>query len=274
MTAQVLAELELEVGAAFARARAKIRPVETSEPPPAPVAPTTPPPPATAPPGPRAGLLNPKAFFDVLRASKVMFGGQLTGDQVRTIEAVLTLCAGRLPLSWAAYCLATAYHEPGLAMVPVFERGNGDGPDADPWDDYLEKYDTGELARRLGNTPEADGDGVLWAGRGLVQLTGARNYAFANTRLHELGLLSADEDLTRTPDLALRLDVAAAILVFGMLEGWFTAKRLNDFVPAPDRVKREHYVAARRVVNGLDRADLIAGYAVEFERALRAGRYV
>ena len=28
-------------------------------------------------------------------------------------------------------------------------------------------YDTGTLAKRLGNTPEADGDGQLYKGRGL-----------------------------------------------------------------------------------------------------------
>ena len=37
-------------------------------------------------------------------------------------------------------------------------------------------YDTGILAKRLGNTPEADGDGQLYKGRGLIQLTGLTNY--------------------------------------------------------------------------------------------------
>lgn len=37
-------------------------------------------------------------------------------------------------------------------------------------------YDTGRLAVKLGNTPEADGDGQRYKGRGLIQLTGKANY--------------------------------------------------------------------------------------------------
>lgn len=44
-------------------------------------------------------------------------------------------------------------------------------------------YDTGRLAENLGNTPEEDGDGQLYKGRGFIQLTGKANYARASKAL-------------------------------------------------------------------------------------------
>lgn len=65
-------------------------------------------------------------------------------------------------------------------------------------------YDTGRLAERLGNTPEADGDGQRYKGRGFVQLTGRANYFSYG---QALGL-----DLIGNPDLALEPSTAALIL--------------------------------------------------------------
>lgn len=218
------------------------------------------------------GLQNAPAFFSSLRGSNVVFGGRLTASQVAGCERLCAMGAGVLPLSWMAYVLASAYHEGGHTMQPIRERGSGDGPDADVWDDYLERYDTGRLAAILGNTPEADGDGILFAGKGDIMITGRRNYAFATKRLRELGFLRADEDLTATPDLALRGDVSAAIAVFGCKEGWFTGETLREYLLNPATLKQ--FTAARAIVNGSDRAALIAGYAVAFQEALTAGGWL
>jgi putative chitinase len=54
-------------------------------------------------------------------------------------------------------------------------------------------YDTGKKAVALGNSPEADGDGQRNKGRGLIQITGGRNYL--------LCLMALDIDTVNHPEL-------------------------------------------------------------------------
>lgn len=65
-----------------------------------------------------------------------------------------------------------------------------------------EAYDTGRLASRLGNTPEDDGDGQLYKGRGLIQITGTYNYKSISK---DWGIdVFADPDLLLSPSLSVR----------------------------------------------------------------------
>jgi hypothetical protein len=64
-------------------------------------------------------------------------------------------------------------------------------------------------------------------------------------------------------------DIAAEILFTGMEDGWFTGKALDDYF----NLLATDYVGARRIVNGTDKASLIAGYARDFEEALKAAGY-
>ncbi|WP_333571298.1 hypothetical protein [Sphingomonas sp.] len=182
-------------------------------------------------------LVDAGAFFKGVRA----VSGQLAQPQVDTINALLTK-ASHWRLSWLAYGLATAWHE--ARLVPVEEIGKGGGrPYAKPG-----KY------------------GQAQYGRGLVQLTWDKNYERAD---EELGL---DGALLRDFSVALRPDIAADILVRGMEEGWFTGKKLADYLPG-DTATGAQFSEARRIINGTDRADMIAGYALQFQAALSAGSW-
>ena len=147
---------------------------------------------------------------------------------------------------------------------PVNPRN--DGPDADHWDDYLERYDTGRLAAALGNTPEADGDGVLYAGQGDVQLTGRANYAWAEK--------ATGFPLLAKPELMLDPAISAAVLVKGLSEGAFTGRKLRDYLPLSDPASAGQFYDCRRTVNALDRAADIAGYALSFQAALAIGGWL
>lgn len=60
---------------------------------------------------------------------------------------------------------------------------------------YLDKYDTGKLAKNLGNSPEDDDDGILYCGRGIFQVTGKANYKTCSRALFN------DERLLTKPQL-------------------------------------------------------------------------
>ena len=202
-------------------------------------------------------MRDPAAFF---RALKPRPFPRLKTSQVSGLECLIALMVtAGWPIAFAAYGLATAAHETDRTMQPIRERGG---------EAYLERnYDiTGERpakARELGNL--SPGDGIRYAGRGYVQLTGKANYRRAGVRL---GL-----DLVGRPDLALDPEIAARILVWGMAEGWFTGGRLSAFLPASGPATFEMFRRARRIVNGTDRDAEIALLALQFQSALTAGEY-
>lgn len=167
------------------------------------------------------------------KAVRPMFHGTLSQKQVDGIEALLAATDG-LPITHRAYLIATAKHETADTMQPIAEYGKGKGK---PY---------GKIGRH----------GQAQYGRGYVQLTWDDNYERADKALGLNGALLKDFNLAMQPI------IAAQILVRGCSEGWFTSKKLSDHLPGD-------YRGARRVVNGLDKADLIAGYAREFEDALR-----
>lgn len=111
-----------------------------------------------------------------------------SGKQADLFASALSLAMDRYQINtrlrMAAF-IAQVGHESGQFRY-VRELGG---------DQYLSKYDTGTLAARLGNTPEADGDGQKYRGRGLIQITGRDNYLACSKALF------GDDRLLRTPEL-------------------------------------------------------------------------
>jgi predicted chitinase len=127
-----------------------------------------------------------------------------------------------------AYILATADHESLLGK-------------------YMEEIASGEAyewREDLGNTQP--GDGPRFKGRGYVQITGRINYLDWSDRLNL--------DLINDPDQVKDPEIAATILVQGMLEGTFTGRKLSDYINS----NALDFINARRIINGTDRAQKIA----------------
>lgn len=257
-----LDDLELHVIAEIKAIRAMLE--VTSEP--APIAPT--PPPATSHDARFAfGDGTEEAygrFYDFLRGNK-MLGPKISPSEFEGCDAIIKACTQlNFSVSFTAYCLATAYLETAHTMQPVHERGGKA---------YLHRmYDIQGArpakARELGNL--SPGDGVKYAGRGYPQMTGKRNYELATKKLRALGF---DVDLVANPDLAMRPDIAAAIMTLGMRDGWFTGRKLSDDLPLKGPASRSQFVASRDIVNGRDKDDEIAAFAIDFQTGLLAGGY-
>lgn len=194
-----------------------------------------------------------KKFFDGYRTRF----GVLTQDLVDAIEVLLTLIEKDSRFSGSetdrrqlAYCLATFKWETAHTMKPIDEHGS---------DAYFNsRYGPQtRVGKTLGNTQP--GDGALFHGRGYVQVTGRRNYTKAKT-LTGVDLLT-DPDRAKTPELAYE------IAIQGMKDGWFTGKKLGNFIKdgaPPD------YENARTIINGHDKALLIADIARRFDEVLLA----
>lgn len=181
-------------------------------------------------------------FFDAVK--KDPFDGTYTQEQVDGIEADLGTWESFYPhedLRYIAYCMATDFHETGSRMWPIEEIGKGSGKDYGKVD------------------PET---GQAYYGRGKIQLTWRENYARADKELD----LTAERSCEWYADNALILDVACRVLFRGMLEGWFTGKKLSDYF----NENEDDPVNARQIVNGNDCDDLIAGYHYDFLDALKA----
>ena len=125
-----------------------------------------------------------------------------------------------------SYILATVYHETGKRFQPVKEFGG---------ETYLrsKKY-------------------YPYYGRDFVQTTWLSNYqkvkAFTGV------------DVVGNPELMFNTGMAAKVAVHFMLLGLYTGKKLSDYF----NTTVEDWKNARRIINGTDQADLIAGYAKQF----------
>ena len=188
--------------------------------------------------------MNRATFFDAIRP---LFGG-LSKDQVRGLEILLAAVDG-LPIKHQAYVLATAFHETARTMQPV--RETQAKTDAEAARRLERAWKAGKLPWVKTPYWRADVHGKHWIGRGYVQLTHRDNYERAGKRM--------GVDLVSDPSAAMSPMLAARIIVQGMSEGWFTKVKMADCAT---------YRNMRQVVNGMDRADMIAGYAVKFEAAL------
>lgn len=151
---------------------------------------------------------------------------------------IRTAKAHGFSLEQIAYILASAYWETNYTLRPVAEAFWMTDPDTWLRIHHPEYYP--------------------YFGRGFIQLTWKKNYAFYAALL--------ELDLVGEPNLALGFDTALFILLHGLKTGAFTGVALSRYVNS----NRKDYYGARRCVNGTDKAAEIAELAKKYERELLA----
>jgi len=188
--------------------------------------------------------INRKKFFDNYRANY----GKLTQPLVDNLNFLLSkLETGTFKLpSQMAYMLATVKHETADTFAPVVEGYWMKSNRVAKLYAYYKAHNRGAIATIFPN-------GVIdptFEGRGYVQLTHNFNY-------DKFGL-------SDTPEKALEPETAFYIMEYGMANGLFTGKTLQRYV----NETQSDFYSARKVINGLDRANLIAGYAKQLQKGI------
>lgn len=194
-----------------------------------------------------------KTFYDAIRPS--LFKGTLTDKQVAGMEAIFNEWEKQnlTDTRWLAYILATAYHETARTMQPIEEFGKGQGK---AYGQKL-KMGGGPGKRIPYTTPDK-----IYYGRGHTQNTWYENYDALTKAAARAGL---NWDLLNQPELLLTMEPSIWATFYAMQSGLYTGKRLlvyfNDTT--------EDWFNARKIINGVDAADIIAGYAKTFYAAIK-----
>lgn len=190
-------------------------------------------------------MINKINFYNKVRLNF----SKLSQSQVEGFETILNEwnTTNYKDIRWLAYMLATVWHETAKTMRPIEEYGKGRGRP------YGKKLKHSRVSYKTPNK--------LYYGRGFVQLTWYENYELLGRLLNV--------DLLNKPELALDLKISTKILFEGMTKG---ASSIGDFTGRSLEMyftnKIEDPINARRIINGTDKAELIAIYYKLFKEAL------
>lgn len=200
-------------------------------------------------------MINRKATFDNIRKEF----GRLNQKQVEGFEESFDEWELWVSKKWIdddkrklSYILATDWHEGDKTMQPIKEYGGNAYFVRLYWDNKKKAKELGNLSRQ---------DAIDFCGKGKPMITGRYNY----TKMGKI----LGYPLDKNPDLMFDLKIATEVMFEGMLtgrslKGDFTGLHLGQFFNAT----KNDPINARRIVNALDKTDLIAGYHRQFLKCI------
>lgn len=170
----------------------------------------------------------------------------LSKKQVEGFEAIFNEweSLNLTDVRFLCYILATIWHEVNKTMQPIEEYGKGKGLR------YGKRvwYD----GRIYTDIPH------IFYGRGHTQNTW-RDIYLKLTKANDKGW-----DFENNPDLLLKMECSIWATFHAMLTGLYTGRKLSQYFD----LNRELPAGARKIINGTDKADLIAGYYYKFKKCI------
>ncbi len=198
-------------------------------------------------------MINRIAFFNRLKTQRLYTS--INQGHVQGFDAIINEWEANDKLSdlrWLAYIMATIYHEVNKTMQPIEEYGKGKSMP------YGKKLKMGEGPNKRVPYEKPD---KLYFGRGLVQTTWYENYE----KLTKTPRAKAEGwDFLNKPELMLQMKPSVWSAFYGMTTGLFTGRKLSHYFDG----EKEDPLNARKIINGTDKASLIAVYYKKFLAAL------
>lgn len=178
------------------------------------------------------------------------FRRKLNAKQIASIECLLNEIEVQsvTDIRHVAYILATVWHECMFLSIPEIRAKKGTPEQTQIWKWQNRYWPSG------------------FYGRGFSQLTWRYNYV----RFSPI----VGVDLVANPDAALDPKIGAKIIVFGMVNGSFTAPRTK--VQSENRLSKyitsdmTDFIGARKIVNGTFRDELVSTHAVKILSILKS----
>lgn len=181
-------------------------------------------------------MINRKTFFAEYKTN-LDPNRSLDSKEISAIDEFIDYVdanIAKMQMNQWAYFFATVFHETNATFLPVREA-------------YWISEDWRKKNLRY----------YPYYGRGFVQITWLKNYQYYSKTM--------GEDFVKFPDLMMVAKYSFRSSLDGFMNGTFTGKKISDYV----NKDKTDYVGARRVINGTDKAQLIAKYAQLFEAVLR-----
>ncbi len=189
-------------------------------------------------------MINYKNFF--LKLNHGLIDDSLSILQRKRIRLIIRFWMNKYPnsdLRCLAYILATADFETDRSFRPIEEKSKGKG----------ERYGMMEKLNGTGYSSPIQ----LFYRRGIIPLIWYDNYKHIANRLKV--------DILNQPQLVLDQDISIQILVDGMMQGWFTGQKLEDYFST----YKNNWSEARSVLKKSEKSELLKSLGLSYFIALQ-----